>query len=201
MMGRSHALTGAAAYLAFGPKGGLISTAVGTAVAAGAALLPDIDHPKATAATFLGPVTGLLARGVAAVSGGHRGGTHSALGVALAYGGAYGIGRWGPWQAQAVAVALLVALGTRALGKYARVACFAVGIGAAVAAPALVPATVAIGYLAHLAGDVLTDCGIRPLWPLGDKLTFGVAGTTGGVREQIIAAGLAVSIAVMALAL
>ena len=63
------------------------------------------------------------------------------------------------------------------------------------------PATVAIGYVAHLAGDVLTDHGISPLWPLPDKACFAIAGATDGVREQIIAAGLTVSIAVMALAL
>jgi membrane-bound metal-dependent hydrolase YbcI (DUF457 family) len=203
-MGRSHALTGAAAFLAFGPKGGLVATAVGASVAAGAALLPDLDHPQATAAHLLGPVSKVVARGVAAVSGGHRGGTHSAIGVAAAWGGAYALATWAPWQCQAIAVALLVALAVRALEVPVvggHVGALAVGVGVGIFAPTLSPTVVVIGYLAHLAGDVLTDHGIRPLWPLKDSMTFGIAGATGGWREQAIAAGLAVAIGVMAVGL
>ncbi|HEX7463066.1 MAG TPA: metal-dependent hydrolase, partial [Dermatophilaceae bacterium] len=87
LIARSHALTGAPAFLAFGAKAGLVSTAVGAAVCAGAALLPDIDHPQSTMGTILGPVSETVARGVAVVSGGHRGATHSAVGVAAAWGG------------------------------------------------------------------------------------------------------------------
>jgi membrane-bound metal-dependent hydrolase YbcI (DUF457 family) len=204
-MGRSHALTGAAAYLAFGPRGGLISTAVGATVCAGAALLPDIDHPQATMGTILGPISETVARGVALSSGGHRGASHSAVGVGIAYGGAYAIARWAPWQAGAIAVALLVACAVKALGVPivgGRIGALVVGVGVAVVWPTLSPQVVLIGVLAHLAGDALTDKGIRPLYPLTkDHFTFGVAGTTGGVREQIIAAGLGVSIILMALGL
>ncbi len=93
-MGRSHALTGAAAGRAiatwfehFDPANPLhLDSRTGwlfTTVCAGAAVLPDIDHPASTVARCLGPLTGLLARIVVIVSGGHRRGTHSAVGAAL----------------------------------------------------------------------------------------------------------------------
>ncbi|HEX7461780.1 MAG TPA: metal-dependent hydrolase, partial [Dermatophilaceae bacterium] len=110
-----------------------------------------------------------------------------------------------PWQAQAIGVALLVACAVKALGVPivgGRVGALVVGVGVALYAPTLSPTVVLIGVLAHLAGDALTDKGIRPLYPLTkDHFTFGIAGTTGEWREQAIAAGLAVSIVVMALGL
>lgn len=92
MMGRTHALSGAAGWLAAAP---MVAEATGhplgpgvlaasTAVAAGAALLPDLDHEHGLLAHSLGPVTRLLTQLVARGSGGHRHATHSlAFGVAL----------------------------------------------------------------------------------------------------------------------
>ena len=60
------------------------------AVAGGAALLPDWDKPGTSVARMWGPVTDVIARGIGAVSGGHRMGTHDAVlgpaGFALATG-------------------------------------------------------------------------------------------------------------------
>lgn len=100
MMGGSHALTGAAAWVAvtstapytlgwapLSPTGIL----VGSIVAAGAALVPDADHHNATIAhslPSLGPIpspTKALAVGIGSISGGHRHGTHSIVGT-LAFG-------------------------------------------------------------------------------------------------------------------
>jgi len=91
MMGRAHALSGVALCLA------LIAAALLTAVysvptsmalflaaiCGGAAVLPDIDHPDATVSQVFGPATWILSKVVNGVSGGHRNGTHSALGCAL----------------------------------------------------------------------------------------------------------------------
>lgn len=63
MMGRTHAATGALAGLLIGPLVGLESVAQllpFAAVTAGYALLPDLDHPGATASRLLGGITGLV---------------------------------------------------------------------------------------------------------------------------------------------
>lgn len=89
MMGRSHALTGAfTAGLAIAAVGHLAhltpaETVFGTVACAGAAVLPDIDHPDAGVSRTFGPLTRAFAKFVAWVSGGHRNGTHSLLGCAV----------------------------------------------------------------------------------------------------------------------
>ena len=83
MMGRSHAATGAAAVLLVEPHQPwqvLVATA---ALGAAAALLPDLDIESSTVSNLLGPITRLLSRGVAWISGGHRMGTHSFLALVL----------------------------------------------------------------------------------------------------------------------
>jgi hypothetical protein len=97
MMARSHALLGAAGWLAAAPMvaGAAhhpldpVTLAAGTGVCAGAALLPDLDHEDGLIATALGPITHLLAKGVARLSGGHRHATHSPL-----FGGLMGLLSW-----------------------------------------------------------------------------------------------------------
>jgi membrane-bound metal-dependent hydrolase YbcI (DUF457 family) len=64
-MGRSHALSGWCAGLAVAPLVGLNSLAEVVpfaAATAGYALLPDLDHPGASASRLLGPITGLVSR-------------------------------------------------------------------------------------------------------------------------------------------
>lgn len=102
MQGYSHALTGAAAWLTltsgsaaalgwYEQPGQVALT--GAVACAGAALLPDLDHPQGTIAWSLPPVkagdltlipspTQALCSGVETISGGHRHGTHSLLGIA-----------------------------------------------------------------------------------------------------------------------
>jgi membrane-bound metal-dependent hydrolase YbcI (DUF457 family) len=90
MMGHTHALTGAATWLATIPLvtdhallGDYAVTlspaqvAAGTLVCAGAAMLPDIDHHDGTIANTYGVVTQLLCKVVGKISGGHRHATHS----------------------------------------------------------------------------------------------------------------------------
>lgn len=98
-MGPSHAACGAAAWVALTgdytleladfsvPIGfGVLPVAdagvvTGALICAGAALLPDIDHPSGTVARSLPPFSGWLSRIVARLSGGHRRGTHSVIGL------------------------------------------------------------------------------------------------------------------------
>lgn len=100
-MGPSHAACGAAAWVALTadytvnlvdlsiPIGfGVLSVGnagvvTGALICAGAALLPDLDHPGGTVARSLPPLSGWLSRIVVKVAGGHRRATHSLLGLAV----------------------------------------------------------------------------------------------------------------------
>jgi membrane-bound metal-dependent hydrolase YbcI (DUF457 family) len=87
MMGTSHTTSGALGWLLIAPAAAAIVAApmegkvlvAGMIACAGAALLPDLDHPKSTIAYTLGPVTHGLARLVNLLAGGHRQATHSIL--------------------------------------------------------------------------------------------------------------------------
>ncbi|MCD0448893.1 metal-dependent hydrolase [Actinocorallia sp. API 0066] len=85
MMGRTHALSGAALFTAGAiplhlPPDQIV---IGAVACAGAAVLPDIDHHGSHVARTFGPLTRGFAWVVGKVAGGHRNGTHSALGVGL----------------------------------------------------------------------------------------------------------------------
>ncbi len=106
MMGKSHALSGGVGWLTgcallatVGPTPPAVAVVAGAAVSTGAALLPDLDHPGSTVARTLGPVSRLIASGVAAVAaslrlasckhcgtrpdrGGHQAITHTVVGAA-----------------------------------------------------------------------------------------------------------------------
>lgn len=124
-MGPSHAACGAAAWVAVTadytleladfsmPIGfGLLpvgdpGVVTGALICAGAALLPDIDHPSGTVARSLPPFSGWLSRIVARLSGGHRRGTHSVIGLLmftllawLSQNAALPVGRGLRWLAQ-----------------------------------------------------------------------------------------------------
>lgn len=103
MRGHTHALSGAAAWLLFtssssfayfGGEHGSDVVLAGTIVCAGAAMAPDWDHHNGTIAHSLPPVTKWIAGGVEAVSGGHRHGTHSFLGVLVAWALTMGAAQW-----------------------------------------------------------------------------------------------------------
>ncbi|MFC7330841.1 metal-dependent hydrolase [Marinactinospora rubrisoli] len=139
MMAPSHAASGAlagaaaAALLAPAVSGcALFDLAAGVLVGAGAALLPDLDHPTSTASRSQGPVTGVVHRAVAGASrlawaatrtgrddggrdgdGVHRHLSHTPL-VAVAVGaGVWLAGGW--WPVLLVAVWFAVDLGLRGL--------------------------------------------------------------------------------------
>src|SRR5690625_1275056 len=95
-MGGHHAISGAAAWLALTGSaslggyrlgGGVLDLAgpevlAGAVVAAGAALLPDIDHPSATIARSAGTASKLASSAVGSAAG-HRGATHTLLAVVV----------------------------------------------------------------------------------------------------------------------
>src|SRR5437762_547391 len=85
MLGHDHALSGALAFAAVAPllPVGGIQLAVAATLTAGAGVLPDLDEPGSTIARTFGFLTGTFAWIVNRISGGHRKGTHSLLGIGL----------------------------------------------------------------------------------------------------------------------
>ena len=177
VLARDHALSGALAFTAVAPVlhvtgAGLLAGAVFTA---GAATAPDIDEPGSTISRTLGFFTMAVSWIVHKISGGHRKGTHSVLGVAVF--------TFAAWLAVTHATSLtgkivlgvvlgvLLAAGVRALrigGHHGD----AIGLAAAAAAVywhaglSLVPLCIALGAAAHIAGDELTHDGCPLAWPV-----------------------------------
>jgi membrane-bound metal-dependent hydrolase YbcI (DUF457 family) len=213
MMGHTHALAGAAAWLGTVPflaDYGMRMTpgqlAAGAVVCAGAALLPDLDHHDGTIANTFGPVTRALCRGISAVSGGHRHATHSLLfciGMALG----------ADWlsenlvQAWWVMLFLIIGLGLRGIGI--RVperehfdallnAAIAGGLtflmaGMHFAGPGLgthgyalgwAGFAVGLGCLAHIVTDSITPKGCPVFWPIPWRLAIPLVGSTNGTVEK-----------------
>jgi membrane-bound metal-dependent hydrolase YbcI (DUF457 family) len=188
MMARSHALLGAAGWLAAAPLVAQAThhpldpptLAASTVVCAGAALLPDMDHPEGLIATALGPFTRLLAKGVEKVSGGHRHATHSLL-----FGGLMGLLSWalvsfGGRRAMLALAMLCAAFALRAvrlteLGSNERLHWPQVALVATAVTwtearfiPGVwlwLPVAVAAGCWLHLVADLLTPEGVPLLWP------------------------------------
>ena len=207
MLGRTHALSGSVLWLAASPTLAHLthgtldgpSLALGAVVCAGAALLPDLDDSGGTLSHALGPVSDLLTKAVAKLSGGHRHATHS-----LTFAAASGVGTWAlvayvsRWAMLALVLAL-VAAALRATDLIATAGwprCWVTA--AAIIALAgwrlpgpwsWLPWAVVLGCLAHLAGDLLTPRGIRLLWPLGWRVEAPLVDiTTGTWRETRVIA-------------
>lgn len=196
----------------------------GALVTAGAALLPDADHRSATIAHSLPPVSRWVCEGIGAVSGGHRNGTHSLLGIAVFTAIAWVAGLWtmdlphfGSVHVGAGIVSLLlVAFAAKVLGilpdgvrKLPWVLSVPLAAFIALYAPHeqnWFPFAVALGSAVHIAGDMLTDGGCNPLWPIairrprrfsrvplvawvwhrGGRVAFPILGDAGSWREWLM---------------
>ena len=169
------------------PAGGDLAT--GIALAAGAGLLPDIDHPDSSVALSFGFLTNAFSWLVEKISGGHRHGTHAVIGVALFTLGALSAAHYQmlapraafswPLVPAGLYLALLYSAALRALkigGHHGDL----IGIGGAVLTvytgsdlltltswhvPMLALAT-ALGCVAHIVGDELTHGGCPLLYPV-----------------------------------
>jgi len=219
-MGYSHAVTGAAVWCAVAAPTGIIhgtgATAVagyvaGALVSAGAALLPDLDHRGATIARALPPVTTLLSVLIGALSGGHRKGTHSMVGIVAFTLAAWASALWEitvsgtvyhPGPAIGAVVMVSLAMKVLRLGDRPAVSWFAsLGAGLLILLTAdphsasWFPVAIAIGVATHILGDMLTVNGVPLLWPFTTKpLRLPVLGTTGSVLEKVLVGLSAVSI-------
>lgn len=181
-MGHSHATSGALAFAAAipalhlaGVEPSLPTILAGTLATAGAALLPDADHPDGTISHFLWPISHWFCRFVHWAARGHRELTHTLLFVPFAAGLSWGSlllaghvqhTAWLPW----ILLLVLIALGVRALnisrhlgGLLAAVA--TVLLYRSGASLTLLPLAVGLGCLMHILGDALTVEGVPMLFP------------------------------------
>jgi membrane-bound metal-dependent hydrolase YbcI (DUF457 family) len=213
-MGHTHALsglvTGAAAglYVLHLPPAGTVTLA---GLTAGAAVLPDIDHPDATLAHCFGFLTKAFAWLVGKIAGGHRWGTHSVLGVAvftgLAWAAVYFRADPGGRAGLLVLLSLIIAGGLYALrtgGHWAD----AIAVTAAIAMTVtgtglgLVAIATGLGCATHVFGDGLTDEGVPLAYPLSrhrvkwwpEPLAF----TTGTRPEALFALVLSAGLVLLA---
>lgn len=221
MLGHSHATSGALGWSAAAAalplsvltfpvlydgdaRIGTVDLLLGVFLTAGAALLPDMDHPDGTIANFLGPLSEAFCQVVSWISGGHRQATHSLLFVVLV-----GVGTWAgmtfigrPFTLGLVFV--LLALAVRALhlcppgrGIRAWGTVLALALAGTFAmthwisdAPPWLPFCVALGTLVHIAGDCLTDRGCPLLWPIKKRISLPIIDRTGNKLETWVLAPL-----------
>jgi membrane-bound metal-dependent hydrolase YbcI (DUF457 family) len=96
MLGRDHALSGAVVFAALIPLMHVTGDVLpaGIALGAGAGVLPDIDHPDSSISRSFGFLTEGFAKIVDLISGGHRHGTHSIIGIGVFTAGAWAAGWW-----------------------------------------------------------------------------------------------------------
>lgn len=213
-MWRSHMVIGASAWLGLQTLTGPLTgdaldwreRACGAVIAAGGALVCDLDTPTSRLANALGPLTRLAARGIGRAFGGHRRGTHSlvfcaATGVlaaaaiaqqhvvAVGAGFALTVGELAALAIAYAATALTVALLLPVRGVRAGVITFAlVAVAASTHPPAqLVSAALTIGCFSHLLADVVTPEGIAPLWPFSPRrIHVKLVHRTGDRREAVV---------------
>ncbi|HEX9225143.1 MAG TPA: metal-dependent hydrolase [Arthrobacter sp.] len=214
MMGAHHAACGAAAWIAlttqvhvdltllaqkapFLPSGldlgfGMLEVSpvgviTGALVTAGAAMLPDADHHNATIAHSLPPLSNAMCAGIGKVSGGHRHGTHSVLGIIVFVAVAWLAGLWTIdttlfgtiYPGAGILSVLLVAFAAKALKiipdrmrKSPWAVGLAFGLFITVFAPeeqGWFPLAMGIGVIAHIVGDMMTTEGCNLAWPFAIK--------------------------------
>ena len=121
-------------------------------IAAGVgSLLPDIDHPKSVVGKALKPISMFISSIF-----GHRGITHSLIGVLIFWVGGY--------------MALEHLFGASARGLHGWSAWFF---------------ALAVGYNLHLAGDLFTSTGIPLFWPVRKRVRSPLRFSTGGLGEWL----------------
>ena len=233
VMGVNHATSGAAVWFAATATLPVLGTDLyplapmgvlaGALVCAGAALLPDADHHSGTIAHSV-PVLGkLVTRTVQDASGGHRHGAHTILAGAVVTFLAIVIGRFTTVVPVLGRVPIGPAIATIALVCFALKArdivqtwstAWVLGLAAALAVLVFspdnhvwFPVAVGLGFLTHIAGDLLTVEGVpSPTWPITVKpprawsrtpglkalwhrngyVAVPVLGRAGSVREHVL---------------
>lgn len=230
MMGFAHALSGVAVWLTAAPALAAVSStpmtlsqyAAGAVIFGGAAVAPDLDHPKASATNSLPPVSNLLGSVVATVGFGHRKATHSLVGIfAATVVGLLLINFLDP-VGPAILAFFLTAFAIKALGQFKRtysgvstpkvfkpgkVATPLIALGVAVFVGSLggdytwmVVAFVG-GVFVHIVGDAITMSGVPWLWPLSRNFRLAALRAGGSTEKFVIVPMLAILIGFTAFSL
>ena len=199
MLGRSHFVSGVIATEVAGLSAHFSLTQMITGLVLGpcAALLPDIDHQKATISKTYGPITVGFSRILSKTMGGHRAGTHSIFGILLLGGvtQACVTYRHNPVSMVVLSAILIVTLaaGVRVLrikGWVDDLAPIPVVIGVVCLTPLdlhAVPVALMLGCTTHVLGDCLTNSGCPVFWPFGsERLKFGLFATGKKVEKRIV---------------
>ncbi|MEU8341647.1 Membrane-bound metal-dependent hydrolase YbcI, DUF457 family [Actinomadura meyerae] len=222
MMGKTHALSGALAWLAAVPVLGYErllgdhavslspeQVAAGAVVCAGAAILPDIDHHNGRIANTFGPITHHMCKWIGKLSGGHRQATHSIL-FAVGMGWAMDTLATHYLYAWWACLFMIVGLGLRGIGldfegkepqsalADCALALIAVWLMHKIDM-SFVGFAVALGCFAHVVGDCLTPRGCPVFWPLPWRIDVPlVPRTDGKVERWVVMPVLTLGIAVLA---
>jgi hypothetical protein len=175
VLGHSHALSGlaaGAATLPWAPVHGTVAQVAWISAAGGFAMLPDLDQRGSTISRMWGPVTDVPAGLVGTVARGHRWGTHDAILGPAVLGGLAHLAAGAYWSSLLL-MALAIGLALRALHFVIPGRAENTVIGNLVLSwggawyllghsptPSWLPGAVAVGVLAHIAGDFLTKEGV-----------------------------------------
>lgn len=212
MMGRTHALTGLAAgtFATYSIHVPLWEGVAGVALCAGAAILPDIDHPRSTVSNVYGPLTRAFCWLMTRATGGHRRGTHSVPGIlflgAVAHSGVMYRDRWYGMLALCTIMILCFAGAIRLLripGWFDDFLPIPLVIGVVCLTDIrldMVPYAVVLGCLVHVAGDVATKQGCPLWWPLSDRKTRLALFKTNGITEKYVVTPLVIVVIIGQLA-
>lgn len=181
MLGQQHALTGAVAAIITAQvfDATWLEIGAGAIAVLGASLYPDIDHERSTVSNTFGPFSRFLSWVICKLTGGHRRGTHSVLGIAaLALLVQVCLDHRGTWWSIAVltvVMSLLIA-GPLRLLKIKGWLDDVIPVPIALAAAwwpevplRLLPVAIFIGAMVHVLGDMITKQGCPVLWPLSAK--------------------------------
>ncbi len=198
-MGKTHWLTGlaagiCAAYLNDVP---IWDGVLGVALCTGAAILPDIDHPRSTISNMYGPLTRSFCWIMGKLTGGHRRGTHSVAGVGLlgivAQLGVENRHTIPGMVALSVIMILCLAGAVRIMkipGWIDDVLPIPVVLGIVVLTPIrldVIPVAVMLGCFIHILGDMVTPMGCPIYWPLAKKnVRFNLFKTNGFTERYIV---------------
>jgi membrane-bound metal-dependent hydrolase YbcI (DUF457 family) len=214
-MGRVHAIGGFAAGLGAGII--LHKTAADdfalAGLAAGMALLPDMDQASGTASHSLGFLSLAVAKVISTLSGGHRRLTHSVTGLTAFSLIAWAAVTWRHDIAGMAVLALMITIAASSALEATKVTnghvADVLGIAAAVIVIwlgyglGLILAATVAGVVSHLALDAATDRGIPLLLPLSRRvlhlLPEPLAWTSGTRPENwIVAPAILAAIVVLA---
>lgn len=182
-------------------KASLEVLGLSTLMAAGAAVIPDLDHPDARPSKHFGILTKFLAKTTNKVSGGHRMATHTvAFGLllgGLSWALTFAPTEIGAWTA-AVVGGMCCSFGVALVGPSLgfRIPWWAdwasaIGTGYWIwylypDIQYLLPWIAVYGVLIHIMCDAVTKGGVPLLWPLtGKRFALGLF-TVGGKGEQLV---------------